>query len=135
MKKIIVAAIGIIAIILIAYYYLSSSSQSSEDAVAVSVERLLKDYNASEESGDAAYLNKRLVVTGTLSEVSESNGSMLLLLRGDEGNYVSCSPAKGAGWEKFNLKPGDTVTITGVCTGMLMDVLLSDCTIQQPIKK
>lgn len=130
MKKILAIGISLVIAALIIFYYYPSHDDAA--VLSVSVEQLLKDYNASEENGDATYLNKRLMVTGTLSEISESNGSMLLLLRGDGGNYVSCSPAKEAALEKYDLKPGDTVTITGVCTGMLMDVLLSDCTLQQP---
>jgi len=128
LKKIIPIGISLLIVALIILYYYPS--QHKVTALPVTVEQLLADYNASEENGDATYLNKRLEVSGTITEVSESNGAVLVLLKGEEGNYVSCSPSKEQDWNALSLKSGDDIVVTGICTGMLMDVLLSDCTIQ-----
>ena len=94
----------------------------------ITAEQLYSEYASNEAQADSDYVNKILEVTGTVKEVQQNGNEISVLLSGGENKDggVNCSVTSG----NANLpKVGEAVRIKGVCTGLLMDVSISDATI------
>ncbi len=117
-----------------AYYYYNKPVEKTISATAdvtVSAEKLYADYAANEEQANAMYLNKVLLVTGKLGSVSESDSVTVTysLDTADPMATVTCNVDKSM-IEK-NPEPGTDIRIKGLCTGLLMDVVLVKCSIEE----
>ncbi len=91
---------------------------------------LVADFESDEQKANEKYLGKVIEVTGVVS-VSNINeqGELNVTLMGGDLAGVGCQfeNTKKAVNKKINI--GDTVTIKGICTGILIDVVLVDCVI------
>lgn len=98
--------------------------------VEVSVNELTSAFETDEAAANEKYLNKAIVVKGTVSS-SETNqdGKLVIYLVGDNSSSdVQCTMRD----ENENAEDGNTVTVKGFCTGSsLFGVLLTDCVIVQ----
>ena len=92
------------------------------DAKSVGAMTLLKDYASNEKMANNSYLNKALQVTGKVMEIKhgQDNQIQVLLDTGDPMSVIACTMKK---MDK-EVKPGEQVTIKGICTGYLNDVVL-----------
>jgi hypothetical protein len=90
---------------------------------------LQKEFDTDEQGASQKFGNKVLEVTGTISSinVSEGNNINITLKTGNDMSSVICTLPSGP--EITALKPGNSATIRGVCSGFLMDVLLNNCAI------
>jgi len=107
------------------------TSTSKLDAeVKVTATELFDAYTLDETASDATYLGKVLEVTGTLKEIrTTDNGKPALVLETNDALFgVLCEFEDEA--VANALKPGATVVIKGICSGMLFDVVLNRCVIQ-----
>jgi hypothetical protein len=91
-------------------------------AESVTATHLFKDFMANEMQANKAYLNKALKVSGKVLEVKQNQQAQLqvILDTGDPMFGIACTldhPSKP-------IKSGDNVTIKGICTGYLNDVVL-----------
>lgn len=125
-KKILLTAIAIIiaAVFGVAYY---EYNKPVEDVAAltgqhVNATDLFKDYSLNEQAANKAYLNKALEVSGKVLEVKQNLNapSQIILDAGDPMFGIACTMDKSL----KKVKPGDTVTIKGICTGYLNDVII-----------
>ena len=91
---------------------------------------LLSDYQTDESDSDKKYLNKIIQVNGLLREVQvdHMNEISLVLEAGEEMSAVICEMEKGV-YKESDFTEGDQVSIKGICTGMLMDVVLVQCSL------
>lgn len=88
---------------------------------------LLTRYKENEEEANKEFLNKIILVEGTISNVSEENhGFSVYLKQGGEDAGVICSFEKSQ-LDTNKLEVGRTVKIKGICSGYLMDVVLNKC--------
>jgi tRNA_anti-like len=88
-----------------------------------------KDENAATKKfmGDAS---KTLIiqVSGKISEVkNDTSGIALALETGDPINGVSCVLDKFTKQPRTDYKVGEEVTLKGICTGKLSDVVIDRC--------
>lgn len=120
-KKILLTAIAIIiaAVFGVAYY---EYNKPVEDVAAltgqhVNATDLFKDYSLNEQAA-----NKALEVSGKVLEVKQNLNapSQIILDAGDPMFGIACTMDKSL----KKVKPGDTVTIKGICTGYLNDVII-----------
>lgn len=96
--------------------------------VVISPADLLAAYDMDEAKADSIYLDKIIEVEGIVLQINqvEKGGSISL----DTGNAMSSiicefeNPADIA-----NVKIGDKVKVKGFCTGKLMDIVLSRCSL------
>jgi hypothetical protein len=89
---------------------------------------LFAEYNAQEERANEKYLDKVIMVSGEIKEVTNVADERvnITLESGDEIFGVSCTFEKNSEVaHSFNV--GDEVNIKGVCAGMLMDVVMINC--------
>lgn len=115
----------------IGYYLYNKPRAAAYEASTdqqISAEQLYMDYMNNETKADSNYVNKVLEVTGTVKEVQQTGSELSVLLSGgaDKDGGVNCSVTGAA---KEVPEVGQAVRIKGVCTGLLMDVSISDATI------
>ena len=92
---------------------------------------LLKYFEENESVATAKYVNKIVEVSGEISSVKPGeNNSLNISLKTDNANSsVICTLAKAADPSAF--KAGSRISVRGVCSGYLLDVLLNNCTIPE----
>ncbi len=88
-------------------------------------------YQANEIESDSLFIDKIIQVTGHLAEViEEEDGKYTIILRDDMAfSGINCSMDVDFKDNIKELKTGDTVTVKGICAGMLLDVILTRCVI------
>ena len=93
---------------------------------------LFTEFEADEMSSNEKYLDKVIKVSGTINEIQkEDDGSMSIILDGGGMLFgVSCRFEKEQTSTVENLETGNEITIKGICTGMLSDVVLIRCVLE-----
>ena len=136
MKKILITAAGILVIGCLAYgwHLYHQPVRGLEHATpehVVDATSLMEAYQADENASNEKYLGKVLEVKGRVSGVEEENGTVTVKLAGSEMFQVACELAPGTVVDKAAVRHGRTVSVRGVCSGILMDVVLVRCVITE----
>ncbi|HNS12214.1 MAG TPA: hypothetical protein PKM97_06330 [Bacteroidia bacterium] len=135
-RKILISIlILILAGIATGVYLFNKPRQSIMNATAVaslSASALVSEFEEDEAKSNELYLGKVIEVTGIIgsSSLDESGNLNITLLGGDLAG-VGCQLEKNNNSGQKKLIVGETVTIKGICTGILMDVVLVDCVITE----
>jgi hypothetical protein len=125
-KKFFLFAVPIIIIVgaAIGWYQFNKPQRDVADLSAqqVMAANLFKEFSTNETAANKMYLNKALEVTGKVLEVKRTPQArqQVILDSGDPMFGIACTLDQPA----QNLKTGDQVTIKGICTGYLNDVIL-----------
>ena len=131
-KNKIIIAIALIAAIAfgIYYYVFVYSSQhrrqvQSEIGIAITSDSLVAKYQSDEKLANSLYLNKAVVVTGNLLSIdkNQEGKTTLVIGRTDSFSNVSVTMISTAA---IIQKVGESITIKGLCTGALSDVVITD---------
>ena len=132
--KIIVGLVFITALAISAGFFLyrkpaEKTVRENADYVLSAVQ-LFEEFNRNEGIANTRYLNKVVRVDGIITEVSavDSVGITLLLESSNPLFGVSCQLPEG--FSDKVLKAGQKITVRGLCTGKLMDVVLIKCVIE-----
>jgi hypothetical protein len=92
---------------------------------------LVSEYSDNETAANAKYLDKVIEVKGKVADIKiEPGGQATVFL--DSGNplaSVTCSFYNDELASVKKIQKGDEVKIKGMCTGILMDVVLNKCSI------
>lgn len=133
MSRIILIGLALIAIggaIGVFMYNKPHAELASQKAdFTMTASELFAAFEANESEANATYLDKLVEVSGTVGEKTASaDGGTNIILK-EEGAFsgVSCAflAESSAALEKVEV--GSSITIKGLCTGMLMDVSLARC--------
>lgn len=136
-KKIIIGLIiGIVAAVgagVFLYQQPSETVVNGRAAFVVDASQIFNEYNDDESVANQKYLNQVISVRGRVSDVSamDSLGVNVVLATSNPLFGVSCQIPQPD--ETSSVKVGDQVTIKGLCTGKLMDVVLTRCLIESKI--
>jgi len=131
MKKIKTIVLLIVAIALLgsayAWFFVWNKPQQnvkSATPIPVQATTLFNEYSTNEKTANAKYIDKIVEVSGTVSSISKnSEGKTVVLLKTDDLMFgVNCTME-----ENTELKEGETVSLKGICTGYLTDVVLIRC--------
>ena len=130
-NKIIIAIALIAAIAFGVYYYVFVYSSQhrrqvqSEIGIVITSDSLVAKYQADEKLANSIYLNKAVVVTGNLLSIdkNQEGKTTLVLGRADSFSNVSVTMISTA---PITQKVGESITIKGLCTGALSDVVITD---------
>jgi len=130
-NKIIIAITLIAAIAFIVYYYVFVYSiqhrrqVQSETGIVITSDSLVAKYQADEKLANSLYLNKAVVVTGNLLSIdkNQEGKTTLVIGRSDSFSNVSVTMISTA---PITQKVGESITIKGLCTGALSDVVITD---------
>jgi len=130
-NKIIIIITLIAAIAFSAYYYIFIYSSNnhrqvqSEIGIVITSDSLVAKYQADENLANSLYLNKAVVVTGNLLSIdkNQEGKTTLVLGRADSFSNVSVTMISNS---PITQKVGEFITIKGLCTGALSDVVITD---------
>ena len=92
-------------------------------------DKLLDDFNSNEEKASQKYVGKIILVKGNIEEIIQNENQTIITIRtNDPFSTISCKLSNKEKLES-NLKTGQSISIKGECSGMLMDIILINCTI------
>lgn len=105
----------------------NDSVNSSKADYTVSSELLFAEFEGDEATANAKYLDKVIDVSGTVQSVKkDTSGETNITLATANGMFgVTCRMDKRE--EVKSVAAGEKVRLKGICTGMLMDVVLVRC--------
>lgn len=129
---VIVSFVFLVAIILGIYLYNKpheNISNKSPDYVINALE-LYNEFETNEEAANQKYLDRILQVSGTITDITNENDQTFTFVLSDPGKFggVSFSINKEA-LNGNSYDKGDLLSVKGKCTGMLMEVVLTNCSI------
>ncbi len=105
-----------------------ASVKAKKTFSTIAATELFQQFEADETASNTKYIGKTLEVTGTVGDITEDeNGAPVILMEAGEDGFggVLCT-LEGSQKEKADaLKLGQTLKIKGVCTGMLMEVVIN----------
>ncbi len=97
---------------------------------------LYREYETDETAANRKYKGKVLLISGAVRYVHRDvAGTLYLTLRGNDLlGSVQCYFGDEHGSKLVHLGPGDIVEVRGRCTGLVINVLLKECTIVKLVK-
>ena len=130
-NKIIIAIALIAAIAFGVYYYVFVYSSQhrrqvqSEIGIVITSDSLVAKYQADEKLANSIYLNKAVVVTGNLLSIDKNQEGKTILVIGSSDSFSNVSVTM-ISTAPITQKVGESITIKGLCTGALSDVVITD---------
>ena len=98
--------------------------------IILSASKILNDFSTDENLANKLYLEKIIKINGTISELNiEKERGIITLKTTDDFGSVLCHLSEGGMKKMKSLIVGQTITLKGICTGFLMDVILVKCEI------
>lgn len=129
-KWIVLAGISVIstaAIIGYKMYNKPHRNVEKTEGVIIDATALATRYETNEPEANREWLDKVLQVTGEITEVTANQqNEKVLSLKGSDMSSVRCTIESNS---KAEFKIGQRLTIKGICTGYLSDVILVRCVI------
>jgi len=103
--------------------------QSQEAVYTLSARSLYAEYKQNEVAADAKYKDKVVIVSGRITNIGKDFAdTAYVILAGDEYFGVQCMFAKGEEGVVAQLSKGETVTIKGVVSRLVIgSLLLNSC--------
>lgn len=122
----------VVILIGVGIYMYNKPHQNMQRAAAdfeLEAPELFSQFENNEASANEKYLDKVLQVTGTIKEVgTDESGQVTVTLDAGSSMFgVICKLDELTDHTRTDFKAGETVTLKGMCTGMLMDVVLVRC--------
>lgn len=98
---------------------------ASEQAISISAAQLFSAFTEDEPAANLSYLNKVLAVNGKVMDVSVNadQKSVVMLETTDALFGINCTLDKN----DSSISVGDSITLVGICTGFLSDVVMIQC--------
>jgi energy-converting hydrogenase Eha subunit C len=137
MKKILLVFVGIAIIGGAIGIYLYNKPHQSMQKMKVTKEtssaEITSAYQKDETIADKEFLGKVISITGTVQNIEQNDPITIVMKGSDLMSTVRCQLdhlTEHPGLD--NLKSNDAITVKGICTGYLMDVVLERCIIIKP---
>ena len=125
-------AIAVVAITALGgYYYVFVYSKThhrnvqSEKGIVIQADSLSAAYQANEKNANALYLNKAVELSGTIVSIDKNQEGKITLIIGSADSFSNVSVTL-ISTAALTQKIGETITIKGVCTGALSDVIVTE---------
>lgn len=138
MNKVLKSIIGVFSFVAvistaIGYSLFTKKREGVEDVetkIKLTSDTLISEYELNDEAADSKYSGKIIEVSGVINTISLEKDGVNVYLRGSDLGGVCCQ--LDSMYSAPYLKPGDSVTIKGLCTGLLMDVVMLNCVVVHP---
>lgn len=133
MKKTILIGVLVLGAIgaITAYFMYNKPHKDMEAAsadITLEATALFAAFQADEQAANAQYLDKVVQVSGKVKHVNQEDGKISVTLdSGDEMSGVVCQLDDLSTPSRTDFKEGEQVTFKGMCTGVLLDVVLVRC--------
>ena len=125
-------AIAVVAITALGgYYYVFVYSKThhrnvqSEKGLVIQADSLSAAYQADEKNANSLYLNKAVLITGILLSIDKNQEGKTTLVLGRSNSFSNVSITM-ISTTPITQKVGEAITIKGLCTGALSDVVITD---------
>jgi len=135
MSKIIIALAFLALAAFGGYYYVFVYSKThhrnvqSEKGLSIQADSLAADFQANEKNANALYLNKAVTVSGTIVSIDKNQEGKITIILGRADSFSNVSVTL-ISTSPLSQKIGETITIKGVCTGALSDVIITEGVVQ-----
>jgi hypothetical protein len=117
----IIGGIGLLVAAGLVYYVYNKPHRdvNTEKGVQLSAQNLYEAFRVNEDNGNKLYLNKAIEVTGEVADVStnQDGKTVVNFKTSDPLVVINCTFKDNPG----ELKPGQTITFKGICTGYIPD--------------
>ncbi len=131
-KKLIIAVllVGVLSFVGVYYFVFYRPTHhvrdiASEDAIVVSAKDIVKEFQTNETASNTKYLNKVAEISGEVVEAKkDQTGKPTVTLKSDDSFSNVFVTLRGD--KQLEVKGGATITIRGVVTGFLSDVVIND---------
>lgn len=105
------------------------SVASQNPDFTVEIPALLNEFGNDENAANAKYLDKVIQIQGPLQQISDNGAEIMLYIKNkDDMSGVNCNFSREA-IDTTQLKRSEILTIKGICSGYLLDVVLNKCAI------
>lgn len=137
-KNVIFIGAAVVLVIVIAGLYFFNLGHSDlgkvEPDYKLTSTELYSEFSSNEASASETYIDKVVDVTGTVisTETLKDNILNISLDSGNSFGSVICTFSGKPDEVLADIEIGDTLTIRGICSGMLMDVLMNNCVLLTP---
>lgn len=138
MKKLLFILLPLIVIGLAAAYLIYNKPhmniRKADVDETISAAALLEAYEKDEQAANDQFLAKVIVVEGIVREkrVTEDSPLQIILETGNPLSTISCTMDHLTEHDGLQaIQSGDKIKLKGICTGMLMDVVLDRCVLIQ----
>ena len=103
----------------------------STPQITIFAQVLLAEYSKDEVAANKKYLNKIVNVEGKLKSIDKdhTNSLTLTLEANDPMASVTCQLDERHSRDTGRVKVGDKIKVTGICAGMLADIVLVRCSV------
>jgi hypothetical protein len=88
---------------------------------SLNADELLDSYASDEVTANQKYLDKVIIVSGRVQKIEENK--TIFLETSNPLSSIICELEEAS--PEINITPGDAISIKGICTGYLMDVVLN----------
>ena len=105
-----------------------ASSQGKTADFQLSSAELFQAFEQDEAAANTKYIGKIIELSGTIEDISEDEqGAAVVLLSAGEDALggVLCTMELSEKEKTLAKQPGESIRLKGVCTGMLMEVVLN----------
>ena len=89
--------------------------------------KIVDDFSSDEIMANTTYLDKIVQVSGIINSIKTENETLIVALAGNSFGDVLCYLSEESKTKVNTLKEGQRVTLKGICTGFLLDVVLVKC--------
>jgi methyl-accepting chemotaxis protein len=108
---------------------LSVSSKKAD--VEIRSGELIQSFEKNEKLANEAYLNKIIVLAGTVDNISEDSLTVTVYLKDkDAVSGIICSFNKSV-LDISKISKGSKIKVKGICSGYLLDVVLNKCSLEE----
>ena len=99
---------------------------ANEKGIEVTADQLVREYQANEDQANTKFLDKAIEVVGQVNDVkiNQEGKPTIMLATADAMIGVFCTLK-----EPRHVKIGSTLTLKGICSGILSDVRLRDAVV------
>jgi hypothetical protein len=95
--------------------------------IALEAAKIVDDFSFDETLANTTYLDKIVQVSGIINSVKTEKKTVIVALAGNSFADVLCYLSEESKTKVNTLKEGQRVTLKGICTGFLLDVVLVKC--------
>jgi len=114
------------------HYSQTSTNIINPNPINVNIDEMSATYRANEIAADSSYKGKLVRISGTIEEIAKDMlGSPYVILKTQTpgGLRIQCVFAKGLESALISLRPGHSVTISGIVSGKMINIILNNCQI------
>ena len=105
-----------------------ASSEGKKVDFTIAATNLYQQFEADEATSNTKYIGKIIEVSGTIGDITkDENGATVVLVEAGEEEMggVLCTLEASQKEKSDKLNIGESVKIKGVCTGMLLEVVIN----------